>query len=51
MDMMNSVSNKKNIAHVPAVAKANRLNRSVGFGIMDITDLSRKTILPMVRKY
>ena len=34
MDMMNSVSNKTNIAHVPAVAKANRLNRSVGFGIM-----------------
>jgi len=34
MDIMNSVSNKTDIAHVPAVAKANRLNRSVGFGIM-----------------
>jgi ribonucleoside-diphosphate reductase alpha chain len=34
MDVMNSVSNKTNIAYVPAVAKANRLNRSVGFGIM-----------------
>src|SRR5690554_2157203 len=34
MDIMNSVSNKTDIVHVPAVAKANRLNRSVGFGIM-----------------
>lgn len=34
MDIMNSVSEKTNIAYVPAVAKANRLNRSVGFGIM-----------------
>ena len=34
MDVMNSVSNKTNISYVPAVAKANRLNRSVGFGIM-----------------
>ncbi len=34
MDVMNSVSEKTNIEHVPAVAKANRLNRSVGFGIM-----------------
>jgi ribonucleoside-diphosphate reductase alpha chain len=34
MDVMNSVSTKTNISYVPAVAKANRLNRSVGFGIM-----------------
>ncbi len=34
MDIMNSVSDKTNIAYVPAVAKANRLNRSVGMGIM-----------------
>ncbi|HHX07650.1 MAG TPA: class 1b ribonucleoside-diphosphate reductase subunit alpha [Erysipelothrix sp.] len=34
MDIMNSVSEKTNIEHVPAVAKANRLNRSVGFGVM-----------------
>lgn len=34
MDVMNSVSEHTNITYVPAVAKANRLNRSVGFGIM-----------------
>jgi ribonucleoside-diphosphate reductase alpha chain len=34
MDIMNSVSTNTNISYVPAVAKANRLNRSVGFGIM-----------------
>jgi ribonucleoside-diphosphate reductase alpha chain len=34
MDVMNSVSTRTNISYVPAVAKANRLNRSVGFGIM-----------------
>ncbi|CCP88254.1 class 1b ribonucleoside-diphosphate reductase subunit alpha [Candidatus Phytoplasma solani] len=34
MEVMNSVSTKTNIDYVPAVAKANRLNRSVGFGIM-----------------
>jgi ribonucleoside-diphosphate reductase alpha chain len=34
MDVMNSVSTNTNISYVPAVAKANRLNRSVGFGIM-----------------
>ncbi len=34
MDVMNSVSNNTDITYVPAVAKANRLNRSVGFGIM-----------------
>jgi len=34
MDIMNSVSQKTNITYVPAVAKANKLNRSVGFGIM-----------------
>lgn len=34
MDIMNSVSEKTNIAYVPAVAKANRLMRSVGFGVM-----------------
>jgi ribonucleoside-diphosphate reductase alpha chain len=34
MDIMNSVSDRTNISYVPAVAKANRLNRSVGFGIM-----------------
>lgn len=34
MEIMNSVSEKTNIAHVPAVARANRLMRSVGFGIM-----------------
>lgn len=34
MDIMNSVSENTNISYVPAVAKANRLNRSVGFGIM-----------------
>ncbi|MDV3166840.1 MAG: class 1b ribonucleoside-diphosphate reductase subunit alpha [Vigna little leaf phytoplasma] len=34
MEIMNSVSLNTNINHVPGVAKANRLNRSVGFGIM-----------------
>lgn len=34
MDVMNSVSDKTHIAHVPAVAKANHLMHSVGFGIM-----------------
>jgi ribonucleoside-diphosphate reductase alpha chain len=34
MDIMNSVSTKTDISYVPAVAKANRLNRSIGFGIM-----------------
>lgn len=34
MDIMNSVSTNTNISYVPAVAKANRLNRSIGFGIM-----------------
>ncbi|AGL90000.1 class 1b ribonucleoside-diphosphate reductase subunit alpha [Candidatus Phytoplasma australiense] len=34
MEVMNTVSMKTNINYVPAVAKANRLNRSVGFGIM-----------------
>ncbi len=36
MDLLNSVSHKTNIACVPAVAKANKLNRSVGFGIMGL---------------
>lgn len=34
MDVMNSVSEKTNLTYVPAVAKANNLMRSVGFGIM-----------------
>lgn len=34
MEIMNSVSNETHIKHVPAVYKANKLNRSVGFGIM-----------------
>lgn len=34
MEVMNSVSRQTNITHVPGVAKANRLMRSVGFGIM-----------------
>ncbi|WP_153369018.1 class 1b ribonucleoside-diphosphate reductase subunit alpha [Candidatus Phytoplasma sacchari] len=34
MEIMNSVSDKTNISYVPAVSKANKLNRSVGFGIM-----------------
>lgn len=34
MDIMNSVSEKTNLTYVPGVAKANRLMRSVGFGIM-----------------
>lgn len=34
MDVMNSVSEKTNITHVPSVARANQLMRSVGFGIM-----------------
>ncbi|MBP5835980.1 class 1b ribonucleoside-diphosphate reductase subunit alpha [Candidatus Phytoplasma meliae] len=34
MEVMNNVANNTNINYVPAVAKANRLNRSVGFGIM-----------------
>ncbi|MBE0701203.1 MAG: class Ib ribonucleoside-diphosphate reductase assembly flavoprotein NrdI, partial [Acholeplasmataceae bacterium] len=34
MDVMNSVSIHTNISYVPAVAKANRLNRSIGLGIM-----------------
>ncbi|CAP18374.1 Ribonucleotide reductase, alpha subunit (Coenzyme B12-dependent [Candidatus Phytoplasma mali] len=34
MEVMNSVALNTDIAYVPGVAKANRLNRSVGFGIM-----------------
>ncbi|MDC9032048.1 class 1b ribonucleoside-diphosphate reductase subunit alpha [Columbia Basin potato purple top phytoplasma] len=34
MEIMNSVSNETHIKHVPAVYKGNKLNRSVGFGIM-----------------
>ena len=34
MDIMNSVYEKTNLSYVPGVAKANRLMRSVGFGIM-----------------
>lgn len=34
MDIMNSVSDRTNISYVPAVAKANQLNRSIGLGIM-----------------
>ena len=34
MDIMNSVSRQTDITYVPAVAKANKLNRSVGLGIM-----------------
>jgi ribonucleoside-diphosphate reductase alpha chain len=34
MSVMNSVSDNTNIEQVPPIAKANRLNRSVGFGIM-----------------
>ncbi|MDO8060037.1 class 1b ribonucleoside-diphosphate reductase subunit alpha [Candidatus Phytoplasma citri] len=34
MELMNSVSIKSNIHYVPGVCKANRLNRSVGFGMM-----------------
>lgn len=34
MDIMNSVSDKTHIEQVPAVAKANRLMHSVGFGMM-----------------
>lgn len=34
MDIMNSVSDRTNISYVPSVAKANRLNRSIGMGIM-----------------
>ena len=34
MDIMNSVSLNTDISYVPAVAKANKLNRSIGFGIM-----------------
>lgn len=36
MAVMNSVSLNTNIASVPAVAKANRLNRSVGLGMMGL---------------
>lgn len=34
MEIMNSVSNETHIKYVPAVYKGNKLNRSVGFGIM-----------------
>lgn len=34
MDVMNSVSENTNLTYVPAVAKANQMMRSVGFGIM-----------------
>lgn len=36
MDIMNSVSEKTDIYYVPAISKANKLNRSVGFGIMGL---------------
>lgn len=36
MAVMNSVSDKTNISSVPAVAKANKLNRSVGLGMMGL---------------
>lgn len=34
MDIMNSVSEKTDLTHIPGVAKGNRLMRSVGFGVM-----------------
>ena len=34
MDIMNSVSKVTHLGYVPAVAKANKLNRSIGLGIM-----------------
>lgn len=34
MDIMNSVSEKTDLTYVPAVARANKIMRSVGFGIM-----------------
>lgn len=36
MDVMNSVSDSSNISAVPGVARANRLMRSVGLGVMDV---------------
>lgn len=35
MDLMNSVAEKTDLKHIPAISKANKLMRSVGFGIMN----------------
>lgn len=36
MDVMNSVSDKTDIKHIPGVAKANKMMRSVGLGMMNL---------------
>lgn len=46
MDIMNSVSDKTNISKVPGVAKANRLMRSVGFGLMNLHGFLAKNYIP-----
>lgn len=46
MDIMNSVSEKTNISEVPAVAKANRVMHSVGFGLMNMHGFLAKNFIP-----
>lgn len=45
MDVMNSVSDDFSIEHVPGVAKANRLMRSVGFGMMNLHGFFAKNLM------
>ena len=46
MAIMNSVSLKTNIKHVPGVKKANDLLRSVGFGMMGHHGFIAKNMIP-----
>lgn len=45
MEIMNSVSDNTNISYVPGIAKANKLNRSVGFGIMGHHDFIAQNMI------
>lgn len=46
MEVMTSVSDKTDISHVPAIAKANNLMRSVGLGMMNLHGFLAKNYIP-----
>lgn len=46
MDIMNSVSEKTNITETPTIAKANRENRSIGLGMMNMHGFLAKNFIP-----
>lgn len=46
MDIMNSVSEKTNIAQVPGVARANNEMKSVGLGMMNMHGFLAKNFIP-----